>query len=125
MQPLPITPPSLLPRKEKKKPRGEEDTFTSLTTAVFVLMERQRVCTAGGRLEVPPSRVHSLEGARRVRRDGRQEPPLLVTPTLVVSHSRLEAVPFNWLLKSGGATTDGSKRIYAYALRQMFTYYCH
>lgn len=76
MQPLPITPTT--PRKKKKKkPRGEEDTFTSLTTAVFVLRERQRVCAAGGRLEVLPSRVRSLEGAGRVRRDGRHEPPLL------------------------------------------------
>lgn len=124
MQPLPITPRPSSPEK-KKKPRGEEDTFTSLTAAVFVLMERQRVCTAGGRVEVLPSPVHSLEGARRVRRDGRHEPPLLVTLTLVVSRFRLEAVPFNWLLKSGGATTDGSKRIFAYALPQMFTHYCH
>lgn len=104
MDPSHATPSHNPPQPPKKeKPRGEEDTFTSLTPAVFVLRERQRVCTTGGRLEVLPSRVQSLEGAGRMRRDGRHEPPLLVTPTLVVSHFRLEAVQFNWLLKSGGA----------------------
>lgn len=49
----------------------EEDTFTSLTAGVFVLWERQRVCTAGGSLEVLLSGVHSVEDVGRARQDRR------------------------------------------------------
>lgn len=60
----------------------EEDTFTSLTAGVFVLWERQRVCTAGGSLEVSLSRVHSVEDVGRARQDRRHKPRWTRGPAL-------------------------------------------
>lgn len=72
-----IVPPQTLPMPALPSNldwKREEDTFTSLTAGVFVLWERQRVCTAGGSLEVLPGGVHSVEDVGRARQDRRHKP---------------------------------------------------
>lgn len=53
------------PRTPGHRHEGEDHTFTSLTGRVFVRWERQRVCTAGGSLEVCLSGARDLGGSAR------------------------------------------------------------
>lgn len=80
MQPLPIVPPPPL----EEKPRGEEDTFTSLTSAVCAVgatacLHRRWPSGTAAKWSSQPGGCRTCEAGRATR-----APRCCVTPTLVV-----------------------------------------